>query len=100
MPHILPPNNVCRNRTREWAMKKALLFAAALGFFAAPVLAQQSPTGQSSGGPARAGSPGQVSTSGGAVAPDAGGMKAAAPTTRSKAKRAKKSKARRAKTTT
>ena len=81
-------------------MKKALLFAAALGFFAAPVLAQQSPTGQSSGGPARAGSPGQVSTSGAAVAPDAGGMKAAAPTTRSKAKRAKKSKARKAKTTT
>jgi hypothetical protein len=89
-----------RDQAREWAMKKALLFAAALGFFAAPVLAQQSPTGQSSGGPARAGSPGQVSPSGGAVAPDAGGMKAAAPTTRSKAKRAKKSKARKAKTTT
>jgi hypothetical protein len=73
-------------------MKKALLFAAAVGLFGAPVLAQQSPTGQSSGGPARVGTPGQVSTPapGGAVAPGDTGMKAAAPTTPRRAKKAKK----------
>jgi hypothetical protein len=41
-------------------MKKALLIAAALGALSLPALAQQSPTGQSSGGPARVGTPGQV----------------------------------------
>ena len=41
-------------------MKKALLFAGALALFGAPAFAQQSPTGQSSGGPARVGIPGQV----------------------------------------
>ena len=78
-------------------MKNALLFAAVLGFFGAPVLAQQSPTGQSSGGPARVGTPGQVSppAPGGAVAPGDTGMKAAAPTTSRPAKKAKKKKAKR-----
>ncbi len=41
-------------------MKKAMLFAAALGMLSLPALAQQSATGQSSGGPARVGTPGQV----------------------------------------
>ena len=40
-------------------MKKALLLAAGLAFLAAPAFAQQSPTGQSSGGPARMGNPGE-----------------------------------------
>ena len=51
-------------------MKKALLIAAALGALSLPALAQQSPTGQSSGGPARAGVPGQVG--GGTAAAGAG----------------------------
>lgn len=42
-------------------MKKAMLIAAAIGLLSVPALAQQSPTGQSSGGPARVGTPGQVS---------------------------------------
>lgn len=41
-------------------MKKAMLFAAALGLLSVPAFAQQSPTGQSAGGPARVGSPGQI----------------------------------------
>ena len=74
-------------------MKKALLLATVLGLFGAPVWAQQSPTGQSSGGPARAGTAGQVTAPapGGAVAPGDTSTKAAAPTTpqRAKAKKAK-----------
>ena len=79
-------------------MKKALLFATVLGLCGAPVLAQQSPTGQSSGGPARAGTPGQVTAPppGAAVAPGDTGMKAAAPSARP-AKKTKKSKAKKAK---
>ena len=45
-------------------MKKALLLAAGLAFLAAPALAQQSPTGQSSGGPARMGNPGEGASTG------------------------------------
>ena len=73
-------------------MKKALLFATVLGLCGAPVLAQQSPTGQSSGGPARVGTPGQVTAPapGGAVAPADTGMRAAAPTASRGAKKAKK----------
>lgn len=41
-------------------MKKAYVIAAALGLLALPALAQQTPTGQSAGGPGRAGIPGQV----------------------------------------
>jgi hypothetical protein len=41
-------------------MKKAFLIAVALGALSLPALAQQSPTGQSSGGPARVGVPGQT----------------------------------------
>ena len=41
-------------------MKKAMLFAVALGFLSAPAFAQQTPGGQSSGGPARMGIPGEV----------------------------------------
>jgi hypothetical protein len=73
-------------------MKRALLFAAALGFFSAPVLAQQSPTGQSSGGPARVGIPGQVT-------PSAPGGAEAVPATRPK-KASKPKKAKKAKTPT
>jgi hypothetical protein len=41
-------------------MKKALLIAAGLALLSIPALAQQSPTGQSAGGPARVGNPGEV----------------------------------------
>ena len=42
-------------------MKKMTLLAAAMfAAIALPALAQQSPTGQSSGGPARVGNPGEV----------------------------------------
>src|SRR6185369_4898212 len=79
--------------TQETDMKKALLLATVLGLFGAPVLAQQSPTGQSSGGPARAGTPGQVTAPapGGAVAPGDTSTKAATPTApqRAKTKKAK-----------
>ena len=76
-------------------MKRTFLLATVLALCGAPVLAQQSPTGQSSGGPARAGTPGQVTAPapGAAVAPGDTGMRAAAPTTRTKkAKKAKKAK--------
>ena len=41
-------------------MKKALIVAAALGLLSAPALAQQTPGGQSAGGPARVGIPGEM----------------------------------------
>jgi hypothetical protein len=41
-------------------MKKTILIAAAVTLLAVPALAQQSPTGQTSGGPARQGIPGQT----------------------------------------
>lgn len=41
-------------------MKKALFVAAALAALTFPALAQQSATGQSSGGPGRVGTPGQI----------------------------------------
>jgi hypothetical protein len=41
-------------------MKRTLLLAAALGALALPAFAQQSPTGQSAGGPARVGNPGEI----------------------------------------
>ena len=75
-------------------MKRTFLLATVLALCGAPVLAQQSPTGQSSGGPARVGTPGQVTAPapGAAVAPGDTGVKAAAPTTRGRVKKAKKSK--------
>lgn len=41
-------------------MKKTLLIAAALAALSLPALAQQSPTGNSAGGPARVGNPGEI----------------------------------------
>lgn len=41
-------------------MKKALFLAAALGALTFPALAQQSPSGTRSGGPAAVGNPGQI----------------------------------------
>lgn len=41
-------------------MKRAILIAAALGWLAMPAFAQSAPTGQTAGGPARVGIPGQV----------------------------------------
>lgn len=41
-------------------MKKALFLAAALGALSLPALAQQTPSGTTSGGPGRVGIPGQI----------------------------------------
>ena len=41
-------------------MKKALILAVALGALSLPALAQQTPNGNSAGGPARVGEPGQI----------------------------------------
>ena len=43
-------------------MKKVLFAAAALSILSLPALAQQTPNGNSAGGPARVGAPGQVET--------------------------------------
>lgn len=43
-------------------MKKVLFAAAALSILSLPALAQQTPNGNSAGGPARMGAPGQVET--------------------------------------
>jgi hypothetical protein len=74
-------------------MKKVLLIAAALGALSLPALAQQSPTGQSSGGPARVGNPGQI---GGGV-PGASAGQAGMAETRTAPKKTRKAKKARAK---
>jgi hypothetical protein len=75
-------------------MKKVLLIAAALGALSLPALAQQSPTGQSSGGPARVGTPGQI---GGGVPGASAGQAGMAETSTAPRKSRKAKKARRAK---
>ena len=71
-------------------MKKALFFAAAFTLLSAPVIAQQSSTGQSSGGPAVSrGGPG---TGGGMMAaPGGGGDRMAMPSRGKKMMRHKRS---------
>jgi len=54
-------------------MRKTLFVLTTVCLFGAPAFAQQSPTGQSSGGPARVGTPGQI------TAPPSGGSGMMAP---------------------
>ena len=64
-------------------MRKALFVLTTLCLFGVPALAQQSPTGQSSGGPLRQGSPGQATPAqtggGGMIATQPGSGSAMAP---------------------